>query len=598
MPPARCAEQLNAVATHGLQRMGMSELKSDTAPLLASKLLRWLSAALMVVLSLLAALAAFELGLRLFFPKYESVAHSQRYRADTSRIWAPIPNSSIARLHPDTGRRHPVIYNEFGSRQHRNFPVDVLEQAENIAFFGDSFTENSGLEAPYSFTESLDFLLNLHDGKAFNVLNFGLDGYGPGQLFIWYQQFPNKDELDRVVYVFCDNDIKNFHDHALFSLDDDGDLVANVAYQRAIPITLLSRFHLTYLAMDAFVRWNLFRKTVPAPTLVNAPARTGSAPLHEIERRIMQREERGSDFSGDAVDDSIAAFQALLLHWKAQVEARDQQFHIVVLPYIRRTWVDQLMPMSLDVFYLEECFSRLIPNYDYSDWRFQADAHWNEAGNMVAAHCLYRFLERQSELPRLPDVVLANARHEYYRAIATSGWTPPTAWATPPTRSAHDRAEIVAKYMALDRRQRLLELIDLGEPLVRSDWNIHWISDQGDSRVLAYTKTSCRPMDRANAFFLHVTPRDPQSLPSGRAEYGFENLDFDFAGSQGMWARGCMVSAKLPSYPIARVRTGQFQVQEMGDLEVLWEAEFAVDGPPHEESAESTQQVAPPSAPR
>lgn len=573
--------------------MRLSEAESDTALPLASKPLRWLSGALLVVLSLLAALAAFELALRLFFPKYESVAQSQRYRADASRIWAPIPNTSTTKLHPDTHRRHPVIYNEFGSRQHRSFSAAALEQAENIAFFGDSFTENSGLEAPYSFTEPLDFLLNLHEGKAFNVLNFGLDGYGPGQQFIWYQQFPNKDQLDRVVYVFCDNDILNFHDHGLFSVDAAGDLVSNVAYQRALPITLLSRLHLTYLALDAVARWNLFRKTATVPTLFNGP-QTDGEPLYKIEERIMQREREGAAFRGDAFDESIAAFRALLLHWKAQVEAQGRQFHMVVLPYMRRKDVDQIVPTSLDVFYLEECFSRLIPDFDYSDWRFQADAHWNEAGNMVAAHCLYRFLERQSGLPPLSDLALANARHEYYQAVATSGWTPPTAWATPPTQAAHDADEIVAKFMALDRRQRLLELIDRGEPLVQSDWDIHWISNQKDGRVLAYSRTPCRPADRANAFFLHVTPHHLQSLPEGRAAHGYENLDFDFASNQGLWAGGrCMVSARLPSYPIARVRTGQLQMGSSN--EVLWEVEFALDDVPHEET---TQQIDPPVAPQ
>ena len=555
--------------------MGLSEAKLGSAQLASGPSSRWLAKTAMAALSLLAALAICELGLRFFHPKYESLSQSQRYRADTSRIWAPMPNTATSKAHPDIRRYHPVIYNEFGSRQHRSFSVDALEQAENVAFFGDSYTENTGLDAPYSFTEPLDFLLNLHD-RAFNVLNFGLDGYGPGQQFIWYQQFPNRGELARVAYVFCDNDIQNFHDHGLFSLDDAGDLVANVAYQRPLPITLLSRFHLTYLALDAVARWNLFRKTATVPTFLGAPAPAGE-PLYKIQKRVMRREQQGTAFSGDEFDDSIAAFQALLLHWKAEVEAQGHQFHVVVLPYMRQTDVDRIIPASLDVLYLEECFSRLIPNYDYSDWRFRdTDAHWNEAGNMVAAHCLYRFLEEETGLPRLFDIELTNARYEYYQAIATSNWMPPTAWAKQPARNAHDPAEISAKYMMLDHRRRMFELIDGSEPVIHADWEIHWISDQQDgTATLTYAKTPCRSEDRANTFFLHVTPRQAQSLPADRSAHGYDNLDFGFGENKGLLVDDrCVVSASLPSYPIARIRTGQFTGGSI--LELTWEVEFAV----------------------
>ena len=107
---------------------------------------RWISTSLLL-LSSLGALVACELGLRLFHPKYEDVSRYGKYQADESRLWAPIPNTSRYKTHPDTGARHPVIYNNFGSRQHRRFDVDALKQAENIAFFGDSFAENSGIEA-------------------------------------------------------------------------------------------------------------------------------------------------------------------------------------------------------------------------------------------------------------------------------------------------------------------------------------------------------------------------------------------------------------------------------------------------------------------
>ena len=413
----------------------------------AKSTLRRTSTALLSVLSVLGAFVACEVALRLFHPKYEDVAQSQRYQADESRVWAPMPNTSRYNAHPDTGARHPVIYNNFGSRQHRHFDVDALKQAENVAFFGDSYVENSGIEAQYSFTEVLDFLLNLggerasHDDRAFNVLNFGVDGYGPGQEFVWYQQFPHREDLDDVFYVFCNNDIENFHHHGLFSLDDSGDLVPNVAVVRGFLTTALSRLHSTYLVLDFGQRLNLREKRdiwTPPPRWYAAPA--VSKPIAKIRRRILLREQRGSALSGDPFDDSIAVFQTLLLHWKDVVEEHGGEFRVVVLPYMDRRIVQGIFPEQLEVVYLFDCFDDMIPGFDDADWRFRTDAHWNEAGNMMAAHCLYRLLERETKASRLSETALANGLQEYYSAVGTGNWSPP-----PPQPTCCPRRALWAK---------------------------------------------------------------------------------------------------------------------------------------------------------
>ena len=551
------------------------------------------STVVLSLLSLLGALVVCEAALRLFHPKYEDVAQSQRYQADESRIWAPIPNTSRYKAHPDTGRRHPVIYNEFGSRQHRRFDVDALKDAENIAFFGDSFVENTGIEAQYSFTEVLDFLLNhgaaegrpSHgDHSAFNVLNFGVDGYGPGQEFVWYRQFPHSEDLDHVFYVFCDNDINNFHHHHLFSLDESGDLVPNVAVTRGLLTTALSRFHLTYLVLDFAQRLDLMdRPTVPTPVMTGPPPGQ-IEPIHKINERILMRKQHGAAPSEDALDNSVAAFQALLLHWRGVVESHGGEFHVVVPPYMNRESVQGVFPTQLEVSYLLECFIDEIPQFHYSDWRFRTDAHWNEAGNMVAAHCLYRLLEESGDLPLLSEAALANARHKYYSAVGT-GWNPPADWVAPLTTSTASAAGIVSKYMELDDRHRVLESLARSTPAARADWLVHLLPRRPSGRAaLAYVKAPCRREDRQTPFFLHVTPRDAGQLSEERAVHGFDNLDFNFEDAWGTVSAGdisreswmlndsCVFSIELPLYEIARVRTGQYTVDEL-----VWDVEFEFD---------------------
>ena len=542
---------------------------------------RWTSTSL-VLLSLLGALAACEVGLRLFHPKYEYVVRYDNYRADESRLWATIPNTYRYRAHPDTGLHHPVTYNSFGSRQQRQFDVDALKQAENVAVFGDSFTENNRVEAQYSFTEVLDFMLNLQGDRNFNVLNFGVEGYGPGQQFVWYEQFPHRDDLDHVLYVFCDNDIADFHNNRLFSLDESGDLVAHDAVGRGPLVKMLSRLHLTHLVRD-FVNRLPFATSV-APWKV--PAREPISLVTYLSQRIIQRKQDGASAS-DAVDDSIAAFQALLSHWKEIVEARDGEFRVVVLPFLDRKTVQAIFPMHLDVLYLHECFSDMIPNFDYDDWTFRTDAHWNEAGNMVAAHCLYRFLEEEAGLPSLSDAALANARREYYAAVHTGSWSPLPEWVAGPVRPSLDAAGIAAKYMQLGTPRGVLELLGNSTPAARGDWDVyHLPKGPGGHAVLAYAKTPCREEDREDGFFLHVVPRDPRRLSEERAIHGFDNLDFYFTRvwasilvqanhvPSGGWVFDdhCVYGAELPRYEIERIRTGQYTADVR-----TWEVEIVFD---------------------
>ena len=530
---------------------------------------RVLALGVLTLLALLAAIAIWDAALRVFFPNV-GVAEGRHYQADASRLWARRPNSVHVETHPDSGASIPVVYNGFGMRQSREFDAEALRNATNVAFFGDSFLENIRIRAAYSFTESLDFLLNLHDGAAFNVLNFGVGGYGPGQQFVWYRQFEHRDDLDHVVYVFNANDIEDFHRHGLFFLNESGHLVANTAHRPSSWESLLSRLHLTFMELENVEQNRL--GTGPAYT---RPARS----LLEVKQRVMRRRQEGSAFSGDAVDDAIAAFQALLTRWKHEVEAHGGKFHVALLPDVPEAWVQETIPAAIDIVDLHGCFSEAIPNYSVLSVRFDKDRHWNERGNMVAAHCLHRFLEQEMGLPPLSDDVLAQARYEFYRAVAPGGWMPSLAWATRLAAMRHDPDAIRAKYLALDWREseRLLRFV--GDSLVpaQAAWNVHHVQGIAAGRgSLVYVKAACGEEDLAKRFFLHVFAASPEDLPPQHQALGYMNLDFGFAQRGGTWYGGrCVVGVDLPAYAIA-VRTGQYSVDN-GKFHQAWKVEIAAD---------------------
>ena len=77
--------------------------------------------------------------------------------------------------------------------------------------------------------------------------------------------------------------------------------------------------------------------------------------------------------------------------------------------------------------------------------------------------------------------------------------------------------------------------------------------------ALTYTKQPCAPQDTQPRFFLHIYPSRPHDLPVDRREHGFINHDFNFHDNKSQSpADRCVAITPLPSYPIQRIRTGQF----------------------------------------
>ena len=106
------------------------------------------------------------------------------------------------------------------------------------------------------------------------------------------------------------------------------------------------------------------------------------------------------------------------------------------------------------------------------------------------------------------------------------------------------------------------------EPAARSAFAL-WL----DGRVLTYVGTECA--DLRSRFFLHVYPADVGDLPAWRVEHGFENLDFDFRTRGAFTEDGaCVAVARLPTYPLASVHTGQFAAGN-----VHWAVRLAVTPP-------------------
>ena len=127
------------------------------------------------------------------------------------------------------------------------------------------------------------------------------------------------------------------------------------------------------------------------------------------------------------------------------------------------------------------------------------------------------------------------------------------------------------------RFREAYESLRTREPDAEADFEVYF--DRGsrsadEGPTLFYRRTSCRVESLRERFFLHVYPEVPEALPAERAPHRFENLDFDFFQSGVLLeladgTRACLAAVRLPTFGIARVRTGQHR---SGDS--IWSAEI------------------------
>ncbi len=384
-----------------------------------------------LVLSCLFSLLLVEVALRTVLPIYEYAASSDAQR-DSARIWRRPAGARSVHRHPDTGTPHPVIYNDLGLRQHRNFDLASLGSRFVVGLFGDSFTENVRLPVTDGFGEVLDYLLNLQIEAE--VLNLGVDGYGIGQSYLTWRE--SDLPFDVVLYVLCLNDFRNLYENAIFAIEEDGSIVETPPPPAPRYVHWLGRLHLTYAAIDLRNRMRLHRTA----------QRFGIENLVGHGRRRRQRERFHSPeadrlyeqvlAAGEGVFDEMSGsgtyaettrlFRHLLERWRDEAASRGQRFVVVGLPRPRESAVIQALDGDFETIDLHRALLARDPDFTFDRIRFARDGHWNERGNELAAEVLYERLVTWQGLEPIPEGERRERLSEYYAAF--SGWSPP--WAS------------------------------------------------------------------------------------------------------------------------------------------------------------------------
>ena len=142
-------------------------------------------------------------------------------------------------------------------------------------------------------------------------------------------------------------------------------------------------------------------------------------------------------------------------------------------------------------------------------------------------------------------------------------------------------------------------LANEGRPAIESGFNVHHVGDAllyvGEGKSCTANNMSDRRTFlgmRGWRFFLHVHPVDVNDLQPGRRRFGFASLDFARDPTWRTRDGRCYALRFLPTFPIARIRTGQFRHTPHGFRNV-WEGSFSPRGDGGEDGvADEYQRIA------
>ena len=413
----------------------------------------YIANSILIIFSLAISIIAFEVVLRVFFPKYEYAAES-KYDLDDLRIWSRRPDVHYTRQRPGTSAYHSVFYNNLALRQHRNiFPVDLLGR-QTVVVFGDSMTENIRIPVQYGFVDVLDYLLNRSSGD-YDVLNFGVDGYGTDQSYLYYKSSNVAKSAKHVFYLFYSNDLRNIYESSLFILDQDGGLRRLPTPEPSLFIRAISRLYITYLALEV-------RKIVDRRLFGRGGAAKAYDAQHLAEHAMGEgRRQRLRDATGAAIEAHFAAgryqkieqyfsiFLAILESWAGDVAAQGGKFHIVLYPADYGKLGVELVRRGFSVIDLYDLFKHELPGFRPDHVRLTGDVHWNELGNMYAAKNLFEFLAAAEQIESDGETDVRSWLAAYYSAFP-GGWFPP-GWQADKDLDGRALARVRARYLALDQ---------------------------------------------------------------------------------------------------------------------------------------------------
>ena len=158
-----------------------------------------------MLLAFLAGLLLCELLVALLYPQL--FVRPDVWRFDSQLGWTHIPNASGRLIKPE----FDVLYdiNSAGLREREVTPAKPAK-TQRLLVFGDSFAEGWGVDLKETIGRRLETELNSGAvDSAYQVLNFGVAGFGTDQELLFFERVGRRYDPDQILVLFYPNDVLN-----------------------------------------------------------------------------------------------------------------------------------------------------------------------------------------------------------------------------------------------------------------------------------------------------------------------------------------------------------------------------------------------------
>jgi hypothetical protein len=351
-----------------------------------------------------------EIILALFLPQINE--HKKMFQYDSKLGWTFVPNKK-GQIIFQNEVRHSI---ETNSRGFRDNPVRKKpSNAKSILVIGDSFVSNISVDSEEVFTELIQTKLD-----DYEVLNFGVNGYGQVQEFLMMKDWQNEIQPDiLIVMIYIRNDFtdnterKWLYNRPIAKWNEKNEsIIIEPAlnqinktkqnwklYQKSHLYNLLRRKILniiTKFSLDTLTKNKLHDFTPPELYLCHNQQSTSTNVLHQTMQQLLLKFETHAKEKGIPLVFALAPsiFQVEDKKWLSLLknEGLNPEEYSRTLPNDRLMKFAKTNGLNMvDLLpILRSETKKELPLY------FAKEQHWTKEGNRVVANYLLNYLDSNS----------------------------------------------------------------------------------------------------------------------------------------------------------------------------------------------------------
>jgi hypothetical protein len=261
--------------------------------------------------------------------------------------------------------------NSAGMRGEKEYRVEKPSGTYRIAMVGDSFVYGFGVTDEEVLSRRLEDLLHDRFGSdaVFEVLNFGVSGFGQAEELVVYRNKVRNYQPDEVILFYFNNDIGNNAVSKLFKLGEDGELTrtgneylpgvkAREIMYGIAPIRWL---------FNHSQAWNLVRNRLSAI----------------VQRSLLEKQ--GMRRFDDATTESLELTRILIKEFIGEIIADGAVPTVFIIPH---QTLDSNFPLASDE--IQEAGAELVDGREFllQEDYYRRDSHWRPSGHQKVAEKL------------------------------------------------------------------------------------------------------------------------------------------------------------------------------------------------------------------